>query len=247
MIQHQFLSAEPFPHLVLDNFAPEETLRAVAAGFDEVPHDAWVRYDDLDERGKRACNRLEAMPAACRDFLATLSSPTAATICQWLTGIDGLLPDASLYGGGLHVTEPEGFLGTHLDNERHPSTGLARRLNLIVYCTDWSPAGGWHDEWGGHLELWDRTAGRVVKRIAPLFNRAVLFETSAHSFHGHSQPLACPAGLTRRSVAVYYWSPFRPRAHFFARPHEQPDAANEAARRVRAGRSADRCVDPVLP
>ena len=151
MLPH-FISAEPFPHLVLDNSAPEETFRQVAAGFDEVSDDAWVRYDDLDERGKRVCNKLDVMPLACRDFLAALTSPTAATLCQWLTGIDGLVSDATLYGGGLHVTEPSGFLGVHLDNERHPATGLARRLNLIVYCTDWSQAGGWQDEWGGHLE-----------------------------------------------------------------------------------------------
>jgi Rps23 Pro-64 3,4-dihydroxylase Tpa1-like proline 4-hydroxylase len=233
MLSH-FASAEPFPHLVLDDFAPEETLRAVVAGFDEVHDDAWVRYDDLDERGKRACNKSEAMPAACRDFLSLLTSPSAATICQLLTGIDGLVSDPTLYGGGLHVTEPGGFLGVHLDNERHPTTGLARRLNLIVYCTDWSLVGGWQDEWGGQLELWDRACSRVVKRIAPLFNRAVLFETSQQSFHGHTQPLACPAGVSRRSVAVYYWSPFRARARFFARPDESPDAAKEAARRARA-------------
>ncbi|MGH7140486.1 MAG: hypothetical protein ACREHD_32530, partial [Pirellulales bacterium] len=64
MIQHEFMSAEPFPHLVMDDFAPEATLRAVAAGFDCVSADAWVRYDDVDERGKSACNRVEAMPAA---------------------------------------------------------------------------------------------------------------------------------------------------------------------------------------
>ncbi|HQU44060.1 MAG TPA: 2OG-Fe(II) oxygenase, partial [Pirellulales bacterium] len=187
MIQHEFMSAEPFPHLVMDGFAPEATLRAVAAGFDSVSADAWVRYDDLDERGKNACNRLEAMPVACRDFIAALSGPTAAKLCEWLTGIDGLVPDASLYGGGLHMTEPGGFLGVHLDNERHPQTGLARRLNLIVYCTE-----GWREEWGGHLEFWDRARTRVVRRIAPLWNRAVLFETSSHSFHGHSEPLRCP-------------------------------------------------------
>jgi hypothetical protein len=233
MIQHQFMSAEPFPHLVLDGFAPEATLRAVAAGFGEVSHDAWVRYDGLDERGKRACNKIEAMPPACCDFLSLLTSPTTATICQWLTGIEGLAPDPSLYGGGLHVTEPGGFLGVHLDNERHPITGLARRLNLIVYCTDWSQVGGWQDAWGGQLEFWDRACTRVVKRVAPLFNRAVLFETSAHSYHGHTQPLACPAGISRKSVAVYYWSPLRARARFFARPEEQPDAAKEAARLAR--------------
>ncbi|MGH7139460.1 MAG: 2OG-Fe(II) oxygenase, partial [Pirellulales bacterium] len=153
----QFLSAEPFPHLVIDNFAPEATLRAVAAAFEEVPDEAWVRYDDLDECGKRACNRWEAIPVVCRGLLSVVSSPMAATICQWLTGIDGLVSDPTLYGGGLHETAPGGFLGVHLDNERHPTTGLARRLNLIVYCTDWSAAGGWRDEWGGQFELWDRT------------------------------------------------------------------------------------------
>lgn len=235
MIQHEFLAAEPFPHLVLDNFAPEETLRKVAAGFEEVPEDAWVRYDDLDERGKRACNKLEVMSSACRDFLTALASPTAATICQWLTGIDGLVSDGTLYGGGLHVTEPGGFLGVHLDNERHPTSGLARRLNLIVYCTDWSQAGGWQDDWGGHLELWDRTCTRIVKRIAPLFNRAVLFETSQHAYHGHMQPLACAAGFSRKSVAVYYWSPWRARARFFGRADERPDVMKEAARLSRSG------------
>lgn len=232
-MNHPFKTAEPFPHLILDDFAPEATLRAVAEGIDSVPDDAWVRYDDLDERGKRACNKPDAMPAACRDFISLLTSSTAATICQWLTGIDGLEGDPLLYGGGLHVTEPGGFLGVHLDNERHPTTGLARRLNLIVYCTDWSAVGGWQEEWGGHLELWDRACTRVVRRIAPLFNRAVLFETSAHSYHGHTQPLACPAGVTRRSVAVYYWSPLRARARFFARPDEPPDGAKEAARLAR--------------
>lgn len=234
MIQHDFMSADPFPHLVLDNFAPEATLRAVAAGFEMVNCDAWLRYDDLDERGKCACNRLEAMPAPCRDFLAALCGQTAATICQWLTGIDGLTADPSLYGGGLHMTERDGFLGVHLDNERHPQSGLARRLNLIVYCTDWSLAGGWNDEWGGHLEFWDRACSRPVKKIAPLWNRAVLFETSAHSFHGHSQPLKCPEGVRRKSVAVYYWSPLRARARFVARADEAHDPAKEAARLARS-------------
>lgn len=231
-----FASAEPFPHLILDNFAPEPALRAVAAGFEEVPDDAWVRYDDLDERGKRACNQWDAMPAAGRGLLSLLTGPTAAALCQWLTGIDGLVSDPTLYGGGLHETVPGGFLGVHLDNERHPTTGLARRLNLIVYCTDWSAAGGWQDEWGGHLEFWDRACSRVVKRIAPLFNRAVLFETGQHSFHGHTQPLACPAGLTRKSLAVYYWSPLRTRARFFARAGEEPRAADETARLARCWR-----------
>lgn len=229
MIQQEFMSAEPFPYLVLDGFAPEHALLAVSVAFDSVLPDAWVRYDGLDERGKAACNRVEAMPHACRDFIAALCSHTAAKICEWVTGMDGLKPDHTLYGGGLHVTERGGFLGVHLDNERHPQTGFARRLNLIVYCTE-----GWQGEWGGHLELWDRACTRPVKKIAPLWNRAVLFETSAHSFHGHSEPLRCPAEVRRKSVAVYYWSEPRARARFFARADEPHDAAKEAARIARS-------------
>lgn len=129
----------------------------------------------------------------------------------------------------MHVTERGGFLGVHLDNERHPQTGLARRLNLIVYCNE-----GWQEEWGGHFELWDRACTRPVKAIAPLWNRAVLFETSAHSFHGHSEPLNCPADVRRKSVAVYYWSEARARARFFARADDAHDAAKEAARLTRS-------------
>lgn len=233
MIQHEFMSAEPFPHLVMDGFAPEAALRAVAAGFDSVSPDGWVRYDDIDERGKTACNCLDEMPASCRDFITALSSNTAARICEWITGIDGLKPDDMLYGGGLHVTEQGGFLGVHLDNERHPHTGLPRRLNLIVYCTE-----GWQEDWGGHLELWDRACTRPVKKIAPLWNRAVLFEPSANSFHGHSEPLRCPEGVRRKSVAVYYWSEPRARARFFARADEPHDAAREAARLARSRASS---------
>lgn len=227
------MSAEPFPHLVLDSFASESTLRAVAAGFDEVASNAWVRYDGIDEHGKCACNELDGMPRACREFITTISGATAAKLCEWITGIDGLEGDATLYGGGLHCTERGGFLGIHLDNKRHPQTALARRLNLIVYCTE-----GWQEEWAGHLELWDRACSRPVTRVAPLWNRAVLFETSAHSFHGHPEPLRCPPGVRRKSVAVYFWSAPRARARFFARADEPHDAPTEAARlaRSRAGR-----------
>ena len=48
---------------------------------------------------------------------------------------------------------------------------------------------------------------RCVQRITPMFNRAVIFETSVSSFHGHPDPL--PWG-PRRSLACYYYVPDRP-------------------------------------
>ena len=250
--REQFLNAEPFPHLVIDDVLPADLLRAAAAEFDDVPATAWVRYDSADEQGKRTCHRLDAMGPACRQILAGLTDPTAAKIAGWLTGLDDLQADATLYGGGLHVTEPGGWLGIHADNERHPATGLARRLNLILYCTELgkddevmrsrdderntphlliplSP----HSLVATHLsplELWDRACTRPVRVIEPLFNRAVLFETGPRDYHGHPQPVRVPAGIERKSIAIYYWSEPRPRARFVRRADEAFDAGREAAR-----------------
>ena len=77
---------------------------------------------------------------------------------------------------------------------------LARRANLLVYLNE-----DWPDEYGGHLELWDRRRG-CVQRIAPLFNRTVLFLTDRQSLHGHPHPVTCPPERVRKSLALYYYT-----------------------------------------
>ena len=49
-----------------------------------------------------------------------------------------------------------------------------------------------------------------MRRIVPAFNRAVVFETTPVSFHGVPEAIACPAGRTRKSLALYY---FRDESH----------------------------------
>ena len=39
-----------------------------------------------------------------------------------------------------------------------------------------------------------------------MFNRAVVFDTSNKSYHGHPTPLACPDGESRKSLALYYYT-----------------------------------------
>jgi hypothetical protein len=59
------------------------------------------------------------------------------------------------------------------------------------------------------LGLWEKSItkngpGRLVKSVDPLFNRAVIFDTTQESWHGLPQPIACPESVTRNSLAVYY-------------------------------------------
>lgn len=122
-----------------------------------------------------------------------------------LTGIENLIPDPFFDGGGCHQIQPGGLLKIHADFNKHPKTKLDRRLNVLVYLNE-----DWHEEYGGHFELWDKEMKESKKKILPLFNRMALFSTTSTSYHGHPNPLTCPPDRTRKSLALYYYTNGRP-------------------------------------
>ena len=122
-----------------------------------------------------------------------------------MTGIQSLIPDPSFQGGGLHQIVPGGKLGIHADFNKHSRFGLDRRLNLLLYLNK-----NWREEYGGHLELWDRDMTHCEAKVAPIFNRVMVFGTTDFTYHGHPDPLRCPEGMTRKSLALYYFSDGRP-------------------------------------
>jgi Rps23 Pro-64 3,4-dihydroxylase Tpa1-like proline 4-hydroxylase len=89
----------------------------------------------------------------------------------------------------------------HTDFTHHEASGLWRRLNVFIYLNE-----PWEEGWGGHLELWNSNITHKVASYAPLMNRLVIFKTSDHSFHGHPDPLKCPWNVTRKSIALYYYT-----------------------------------------
>jgi hypothetical protein len=118
-----------------------------------------------------------------------------------MTGIDGLISDPHFEGGGLHETKRGGHLGVHADFNVHGHLKVERRINLLIYLNE-----NWEQEYGGQLELWDTQMKECVVRVEPVFGRAVLFNTNLDSFHGHPDPLNCPDGRSRRSIATYYYT-----------------------------------------
>jgi hypothetical protein len=42
--------------------------------------------------------------------------------------------------------------------------------------------------------------------VVPLFNRCVIFNTSERSLHGHPRPVEAPDGITRKSLALYFYA-----------------------------------------
>jgi hypothetical protein len=227
------LALEPFRHLVADGLFDAAILRTVAECFPPPESSLWFRYDSPLER-KLCCNTIERLPPFLGAFVTRLNSPDVAAAVGNLFGIDGLLVDPSLHGGGLHMIEQGGKLDIHLDFADHPKLPLTRRVNMIVYLNEC-----WQEAWGGTLELWDAAVTRCVARIAPHFNRIVLFEVHDQSYHGHPDPLACPPGYCRRSIALYFLTERRtiaverPRAQFVARPRDGTDPALDNLRHKR--------------
>lgn len=213
-LRESFRSGEPFPHAVIDGLFEDEALERVLADFPGPDEMEWRRFDSAEERKLGYDHRLSVVKPEIQQFLYFMNSFAMIVFLEALTGIEGLIPDPYYGGGGPHQILPGGYLGVHADFNWHPILRLDRRLNVLVYLNR-----DWREEYGGHLELWDREARHCVRKILPVFNRTIVFATTDFSFHGHPEPLRCPSPMTRKSISLYYYSNGRP-AEERSAPHE---------------------------
>lgn len=214
--RREYAAAEPFPHIVIDDFLPKAVLERVISEIPRPGEVGWIEFDDA--RGKKLASKFETqLGSATRALLYQLNSSVFVDFLETLTGISGLVPDPHLWGGGVHQIVRGGFLKVHADFNRHPRLKLDRRLNLLLYLNT-----EWQEEWGGHLELWDRDMTECRKKILPIFGRCVVFSTTDFAYHGHPDPLNCPAGTTRKSLALYYYSNGRPRSETAGEHYSTP-------------------------
>ena len=198
-LAHHYRNAQPFPHIIIDDFLDPEILRAILAAFPSSENKEF--FDRGQERLKFQYQPHEVSSGLIRNLFAELNSQAFLGFLEELTGIQGLISDPYFEGGGLHETKHGGHLGVHADFNVHGRLQLERRLNLLVYLNE-----DWEDEFGGQLELWNRDMSDCAVRVKPVFGRAVIFNTALDSFHGHPDPLNCPPNRSRRSIATYYYS-----------------------------------------
>jgi hypothetical protein len=205
-----FLSAEPFKHVVIENFfAPAfaERLLAEFPAFNpalatnEIYGGVW---------GKAVNTRINEISPAYAELYALIASRDFLDVIGAMTGIPDLVSDPALYGGGTHENLHGQDLDPHVDFNYDEAQKLHRRLNLIVYLNK-----DWKTEWGGALEIHSnprRPAENRIKSWAPSFNRAVLFETNEHSWHGFPK-IELPAQerhSSRKSISIYLYTRERP-------------------------------------
>jgi Rps23 Pro-64 3,4-dihydroxylase Tpa1-like proline 4-hydroxylase len=240
----EYLSAKPFPHIVFDNFFDECILEQV---LDEFPKPNAIRWQEFDnsEEIKLASAAEASFGPATRLLMYHLNSQTFLDFLSNVTGIKNLISDPGFEGGGLHQIVRGGKLGVHADFNKHRTFGLDRRLNLLVYLNK-----DWKEDYGGHLQLWDREMRQCEKRVLPLFNRVMVFGTTDFTYHGHPDPLQCPEGRTRKSLALYYFSNGRPAEEVTGehstlfRPRDEKDFTLTLRQRVK--NIANEILPPVI-
>jgi Rps23 Pro-64 3,4-dihydroxylase Tpa1-like proline 4-hydroxylase len=200
-LRDQYQTAQPFPHIVIDDFLEPEAARAAMAEFPPLDQERWNNYIHVNERKFSNTDPSDWGPTLQR-ILETLNSPRFVDFVGTLLGADDLIADPSLEGGGLHLSKAGGYLNIHADFTVHPHhRNWQRRANIILYLNeDWKP------EYGGDIELWATDMKECVQRVSPVANRALIFSTDATSFHGHPEPLRCPEGVARHSLALYYFT-----------------------------------------
>ena len=151
-LSKKYQSANPYPHIVLENFLDPEVLKDCIAEFNRLNEtDGWINYKHYNE-DKRGLNKIDLLPETIKSTINELNSPAFLEWLSAITGIRDLQKDEGLEGGGIHQSTRGGFLNIHADFTVHPHhRNWQRRVNVLVYLNE-----DWKEDWGGKLELWDR-------------------------------------------------------------------------------------------
>lgn len=219
-LRDKYLTAAPFPHLVIDDLFAQPLLDAVLEEMAAMAASQWLLVEKQSfERIRRMRSGVE-LGAAGTQLVSLLHSAPFLYLISEMTGIWQLLPDPYLQGAGYANMQRGDFFNIHSDRNVAYETGLSRRLAMIIFLNK-----SWDSKYNGQLELWNHEATRCAAAIDPLYNRTVLFEVADPNYHGVPAPIACPADRSRQSFIVYFHTvgidgklADRPRSSTFA-PH----------------------------
>ena len=205
-LANSYQTNKPFPSIYIDDFFDEDFLTEVLKEFPNVDQIKDKIYYANPNEDKYATKGEYTFGDQTKKLVHFLNSQPFLEFLQKITGIEEtLIPDPYFEGGGFHEIKPGGFLKVHVDFHKNKKLQLSRRVNFLIYLNK-----GWEEEYGGHLELWEKDMSRCVSKILPKFNRAAMFSTTGDSWHGHPDPLNCPEGKSRKSLALYYYTNGRP-------------------------------------
>ena len=202
-----YLENQPVPHAIFDGLWEDDLIKNIEEEFKSFSE--WDGTKNFyGAQFKKYCGTYANLPAKTKEIIDYCNSKDFIKKIEHLTGIENLLPDQTLVGGGMHSTGQGGFLEMHADFNYHNALKLYRRVNVLIYLNS-----DWKKEFNGDLILTDKEGKNKVS-IEPLNNRTVIFTTDENSIHGHPAKLNLPDNRRRNSIALYYYTTTPPEINF---------------------------------
>ncbi|WP_108813428.1 2OG-Fe(II) oxygenase [Loktanella sp. Alg231-35] len=239
----EYQGGEPYHHICIDNFLPEDVLRKVQADLVTLQEDQdSATFQRAQENLKTQYNP-ERLPTYSRELFHAFNSRPFLLFLEEMTGIKGLIPDPYFIGAGVHRVSNGGHLDIHADFNLHKQMSVERRLNVLIYLND-----DWREEWGGSFEIWENDMSAKVKSFVPMFNRMCCFSTGSNTFHGNPEKVNHPEGEPRQSIALYYytatWDPTRVEHSTIFKP--RPGTEDKVDRQFKRQTLLENWLPPVI-
>jgi hypothetical protein len=189
----QYLSAKPFPHLIIDNLCNEQKLLEL---YSQIPDLENKSRDYVFASNKFEKSNYSVLGKLFKELHDDFHSVEMNEFLSYVSSKD-VFVDPKNHGGGLHQGKSKSRLDMHLDFNYHPmETNWYREMNLLFYMNK-----DWKDEYGGNLLIEDLRTGDK-KSIDVPFNRLIIQQCSNYSLHGYNQH-NFPDGMYRTSIATY--------------------------------------------
>ena len=203
--------AEPFPHIVIDNFFSASQINFIKSTFPPPHSDVWKSPDNVHTISKSVLKngitgfKENVINDDARLIFNELNSATFLDFLSKVSGITGLCGDPYLHEAGFHFSTNNGKLDVHADYSHHDKNGLERRLNFLLFLNE-----NWESNFEGSLGLYDKKLN-LINSYEPINNRVVIFSTNKDSYHGFPKPIKMSESYLekekgRKSIAMYYYT-----------------------------------------
>lgn len=237
----EFQNKKPYPHMYQDNFLNTEFAAELQHEIMNIPESDFDRYDNPFEQ-KYTLRDKYKYPKHLQTLMDELISDDFVNNLSEFVGYK-LINDSDRNFWGVHKYKCGDKLDIHVDAGKHPKNGLKKQITLGIYLSY-----NWNENYGCELEIWegensknnDAKLHKCITKIAPLFNRLIIFTCEDNSWHGNPEYVKCPDNAKRLFVTISYLSNNenfenkRQKAFFIARPDDPPDEEKDKLRLLRA-------------
>ena len=103
-LRQKWLSGKPFHYCYVDDFLPREIADNLLACFPSVQQNDWTKTTYIHQRNKHHAQ--SGFPKPINDFFSLTATPNFLKLILEVTGINDLIADQKLFGGGLHQILP---------------------------------------------------------------------------------------------------------------------------------------------